>query len=377
MFWKKRLWCFSLGVLVLATALVRPTTTLAEPAWEVKWKKIVAAARKEGKIVMAATPIAASRKAITKQWAKDFPEIKMHYTGARASVIAAKIAAERRAGLFHWDVFFGYAGSVLRTLKAGEALDNLHPLMILPEVNDDSKWFGGRDYGFIDRQGKYLFNSIQRLSEDALINRDFVSKEEVPSDADPEFLKDPKFKGKIGWFDPRVEGTGLTAAYLLLKGKGEEWLKDLFQSGQIVFVRDSTLLRDWLVSGRTPIAIGTQVRYLRPLQRRGLAKNVNLLYFGAGLMNLGPGCGGSISLLTRGPHPNAARVFLNWFHTREFQQHLGKNARCNSRRLDVKQYDSSGAFDRTLPASRYIDTAKESYIDLRYAPVPLYKKWIR
>jgi iron(III) transport system substrate-binding protein len=49
---------------------------------------------------------------------------------------------------------------------------------------------------------------------------------------------------------------------------------------------------------------------------------------------LGPSSG-IVSLMSRAPHPNAARVFLNWILTREGQTLMTTTIGLPSRRLDV------------------------------------------
>ncbi len=67
--------------------------------------------------------------------------------------------------------------------------------------------------------------------------------------------------------------------------------------------------------------------------------------------------GGSISLVNRAPHPNAAKVFINWFLSREGQialQSVGGGA-ANSRRIDIPK---DMVQPRRLPQTgvRYVDT---------------------
>ena len=47
----------------------------------------------------------------------------------------------------------------------------------------------------------------------------------------------------------------------------------------------------------------------------------------------------SITLANKAPHPNAAKLFLNWFLTKEGQTSWAKNTLLNSRRRDVQVVD--------------------------------------
>ena len=69
-----------------------------------EWKKLVAAAREEGVVVISGPPGAQQRQAITTGWAKAFPDIQLDYTAARGSQIVSRVVRERTAGVFNWDV---------------------------------------------------------------------------------------------------------------------------------------------------------------------------------------------------------------------------------------------------------------------------------
>ena len=44
------------------------------------------------------------------------------------------------------------------------ALDPVRPLLVLPEVADESKWFGGFDGLYADKEKQYLPRSSRRRS---------------------------------------------------------------------------------------------------------------------------------------------------------------------------------------------------------------------
>jgi len=80
--------------------------------WKAEWDVVLAAAKKEGKVVVAGGAGPGYRKAVD-EFQKAYPDIKLEYTGGSAgNVHAPKILAERQAGLYLWDVFQG-AGTVM------------------------------------------------------------------------------------------------------------------------------------------------------------------------------------------------------------------------------------------------------------------------
>lgn len=73
---------------------------------------------------------------------------------------------------------------------------------------------------------------------------------------------------------------------------------------------------------------------------------------------------GSVALMNRGPHPNAARVFLNWLLGREAQQAWALADQTHSRRLDV----APGSPETKLDPQRwseYVNVDRETNVGLR------------
>jgi len=66
---------------------------------------------------------------------------------------------------------------------------------------------------------------------------------------------------------------------------------------------------------------------------------------------------GSTALINRAPHPNAAKVYLNWLLSADGQKSWTQATKRNSRRLDVSPGDSARL---TKGKEKYINTQKES-----------------
>jgi len=76
--------------------------------------------------------------------------------------------------------------------------------------------------------------------------------------------------------------------------------------------------------------------------------------------------GGTLGLPTRAPHPSAAKVFVNWFLSREGQiamQKLGRPDGHNSRRIDIPK-DDVDAYNKLEPGKKYFDLARPEYQDM-------------
>jgi ABC-type Fe3+ transport system substrate-binding protein len=76
---------------------------------------------------------------------------------------------------------------------------------------------------------------------------------------------------------------------------------------------------------------------------------------------------GFITLTNRAPHPNAAKVFINWFLSREGQeafQRVQVQARnpVDSLRIDIPK-DYIPAAHRRIEGIRYIDVDEQDFLD--------------
>jgi ABC-type glycerol-3-phosphate transport system substrate-binding protein len=79
--------------------------------------------------------------------------------------------------------------------------------------------------------------------------------------------------------------------------------------------------------------------------------------------------GGSISFIRGAPHPNAAKVFINWFLSRKGQILLQSSPDLygdlapNSRRMDIPK-DMLPPQNRLIEGRKYLDVARPEYADL-------------
>jgi len=54
--------------------------------------------------------------------------------------------SERRAGKYLVDIYLGATGTPLDVLYPGKLLEPIQPILVLPEVKDQSNWFGKRHH---------------------------------------------------------------------------------------------------------------------------------------------------------------------------------------------------------------------------------------
>ena len=293
---------------------------------QAEWEKAVESAKKEGKLVAAIPASADLRKSISEIFPKRFPGIELELTNARGPSNASKIAAEHAAGVRYYDLLISGTATPFNLLNAG-ILDPVEPLLIHPEVKDPKRWFGGHIW--LDNAKRFLYAFQAYQSDNLWYNSTLIKPEEVRSYDD---LLSSKWKGKIGILDPRSPGAGTATWAFFLKIKGEEFLRKL-AAQDLLLSRDQRQLGDSLAKGKIALTIGLSYYSLAPFLKAGLpikplpeAKEGTYTSCGSG----------ALSIVKNTPHPNAAKVFINWLLSKEGQEVYGRAMGQATRRLDVE-----------------------------------------
>jgi iron(III) transport system substrate-binding protein len=302
-----------------------------DQGWQQKWNSALTQAKTEGKVVVLGPPGDRIRDAITQNFTKAFPDVSLEFSGARGGELATKIKAERDAGIYSVDVLISGTSTADAYFKPMKALDPIEPALILPEVINPKSWRDNR-LEFSDRDTRMDLVFSTQNNVPLIYNPAQVKPEEVD-----ELYKvlDPKWKGKIAVQDPIPSGTGNGVFRWLWHVLGPEKTKDFYQKLRAqagAIDRDQRRQIEWVAQGKYPLnfAPGT-VMY--QLEKRGLKFGVipHFKDYGAYLT---PGFG-SAMLINHAPHPNASKVFLNWFLGKEGQTAFSRGMGYVSRRLDV------------------------------------------
>ncbi|HWP60737.1 MAG TPA: extracellular solute-binding protein [Candidatus Acidoferrales bacterium] len=307
---------WSIALLVLAVICRNGAARAAGDNWELEWARTVKAAEEEGEAVI----YKISGDAEWHAFEKKYPKIKVKLVHGNASQVLQRIMAERRADKFLGDVA-RLGGGTSTTLLKGKALDPITSAFILPEVKDPSKWFEGKHH-FNDSENKYTLAYAAFPLRLVGYNTKLIDPKGISSFLD--FL-DPKWKGKITIKDPREPGGGSPLLFLYHSPTlGPEFIKRFLTSGNLTLIRDENLQTNWLANGQYPLAITAKAEDVDVAKSQGLPVDVldahALRKDGVGLE-----AGGTmISLLNKAPHPNAAKVLINWFLSREGQLEIQK-----------------------------------------------------
>ena len=311
-------------LVLLFLAVVWPGVVCAQSA---DWNATLAAARKEGKVVVAGPPDAEVRNALPAAFEARYG-VKMEYLSGRGSDQANKLRRERSAGAYSVDAVVAGTQTMFSVLYAEKMLAPLKPELILPEVTEGKYWKRGSLW-FADPEQKYILRIFNTVREAFIINTKEVNEKELRRFSD---LLDPRWKGKISFLDPSVAGTGANQVALLYTLFGEDFIRKIFIDQQPLISRERRQLTDAVLRGSHPITFGAEDGEIERLRAEG--QPVKAIFSLEDMPGAISG-GNMIALMDQAPHPNAARIFVNWMASKEAGEIYGRALKMVPARTDI------------------------------------------
>jgi iron(III) transport system substrate-binding protein len=301
----------ALLVLALTLCASRAMAQTSAPAdWEQQWKQWIAGAQKEGKVVVVAPPDPQVRQALPAAFKKRFG-ITVDYLGGRSNESSVKLRTEKDAGFNTVDVALSGIQTMATIFYREKMLEPLPPILILPEVVDGSKWKAGKLW-FMDPEQKYILRLFNTLGTLFYVNTQGVNPDDFKSAKD---LLNPRYRGKIIIHDPTVPGAGSNDAARLYVQFGEGFIKKLYVDQKPMISRDRRQVTDAVIHGTYPIAFSASSDELARLVKEGLPlKGIESLPDLQGSLSAGVG---EVGMIVNAPHPNAAKLFVNWIASKE------------------------------------------------------------
>jgi len=290
------------------------------------WKDVVEAGKKEGSVVVSIPASSDLRKNLEAAFEQRFPGIDLELVPGSASKILRRISDEFQAGVRYFDIHVGGAGSMISGFVGGRIVDPIEPNLILPEVVEAKNWWGG--HMAIDKEKRltYMFSAF--LVASFWRNTNSVRADELRSYDD---LLNPKWKGKIGWLDPRQPGAGEGVWEYMWKHKGEGYLKRLVAQ-DLQLSQNQRVLAESLAREKLAVTIGVSYYTYRSFIDAGQPVKA-LPIFKEG--TYGTAGSGNLVVIKNRPHPNATKVFVNWLLSKEGQEVWTKSLSQPTRRLDI------------------------------------------
>jgi ABC-type Fe3+ transport system substrate-binding protein len=337
----------SLGSGVLL-AVSLPCSLLAAES-QTEWERTLAAAKKEGAPVVGIPASSELRKAIGARFKEKFG-IDIELFPSRGPENVTRIIKEHSAGARYFDVLVAGGATPLAMVAAGAA-DDFQSYMVLPEVRDPKNWWGGHIWEDNVSSKRYIYAFLCYTSETLWYNTSQVEPQELRSFDD---MLNLKWKGRIGFLDPRNPGSGQNTWAFLSKIKGEEVLARLVQQ-DLLITQNQRQLADALAKGKLAFTIGLSHYSYEPFIKAGLpVKPVPNIKEGAHASN----GSGVMTVVKNPPHPNATKVFVNWLLGKEGQELYGKAMHQGTRRFDV---DTQWLKESGVEACKDIMTVDDYY----------------
>jgi iron(III) transport system substrate-binding protein len=263
---------------------------------EDEWGKIVAAAKKEGHVVLYSAFVGL---ATHQQLKKDFETtygITVDILEARASEVRERIRIEHTAGRFAADVSENGRTTTTLQIAQDHVFDPYGPLPSLAHLKPDFK------------------ADDMRLPVFAIVYGILVNTRLVKSTDEPKSwldLIDPRWKGKILSDDFRALGGGGVLFYVLEEHFGRDFVEKLSKQ-DLQFSREIPANERRIARGERPIYLPdslTSIPELKGLPVKLLAPKEGMPYIGYDL-----------ALLKNAPHPNAARLLMEYYLGQKMQQ---------------------------------------------------------
>ena len=309
----------AIRTLVLAGFCGTSSTFAASvPPSSSEWSRTVEATSKEGQVNVYTFATWGNAIQNANVFQKAFPNIRLSLVTGSVSDLSQRIMAERRAGKYLADVIV-IGVNVSRELLQAKMLDPVKPMLILPEVVDESKWWRGKHL-YADPENQFIFKFSGNPQYGSIsYNTKLVKEDDFKSIWD---FVNPKWKGKITARDVTRPGPGNGAMRFFYNSPkiGQEFIKRLYGQMDITLFRDGRVGVDWLANGKYAICFFCASDVYKAAAQ-GLPVDVfGPMKEGAGLVS----GYGALVIPKAAPHPSAAKVFVNWLLSREGQLTLQK-----------------------------------------------------
>lgn len=321
--------------------------------WEVEWVRSLAEAKKEGRVTIYTGFAPSAKQELGKVFKNKF-DISIEWVSGTGSLITEKVFRERKAGIYLCDIFTTGSSYPVQMLRPAGVLEPLDKELLLPEVTDSRMWRDNK-LPFVDKEHMTMAPSLTPATT-IIINTILVKEGEIQSYLD---LLQPKWKGKIVMLNPSRPGPSArwnTAVGNLIMDW--EFIEKLAK--QLELAEDSRLVAEYVAKGKKAIALapeaGIVIDFIEASAPIAMIHPKEGVYETTGQNN--------ISLLRDRPHPYSARLFLNWFLSKEGQSIVAQTDMRQTSRLDIPEeiLRQIPAIKKRQPGVKYFNTETEEFL---------------
>ena len=286
------------GSLALGTVFASPVRAEAPPA-EAITPQLIEAAKKEAKVVLYSAMDLPVGEKLGKAFEAQYPGIAVQIERSGSERLFQRIDQEFASGIRVCDV--------VNSADASHFIPWKRNGWLAPFVSEDI----ARHFPSQYRDPDGMFATTRIWLSSIAYNTNLVKPDDAPkSFAD---LLDPKWAGKLIKGHPAYSGTIMTTTFQLVRELGWDYFEKLSKQ-RVMQVQSSTDPPKKLALGeRAVMADGNEYNVVL-LKEAG--QPVEPVYPTEGT----PTVSGPTGIFATAPHPNAARLFQAWLHTRETQQ---------------------------------------------------------
>ena len=284
--------------LAIGSVFASPVRAEAPPAVAIT-PQLVEAAIKEGKVILYSSMDLPVGEKLGKAFEAHYPGIAVQIERSGSERLFQRVAQEAASNI--------HAADVINSSDASHFIPWKKSGWLMPFVPEDvAKYFPAE---YRDPDGMFATTRIWLSS--IAYNTNLVKPEDAPkSFAD---LLDPKWAGKMVKGHPAYSGTIMTATFQMVRELGWEYFEKLSKQ-RVMQVQSSTDPPKKLSLGeRAVMADGNEYGVVL-LKEAG--QPVEPVYPTEGT----PTISGPTGIFAAAPHPNAAKLFQAWLHSRETQQ---------------------------------------------------------
>jgi iron(III) transport system substrate-binding protein len=286
------------AALALGTVFAARARAAAPPA-EAITPALIEAAKKEGKIVLYSAMDLPVGEKLGKAFEAAYPGIEIQIERSGSERLFQRIGQEFSSNI--------HACDVINSSDAAHFIPWKKNGWLMPFVSMDIAQYFPEQYR--DPDGMFATSRVWLSS--IAYNRNLVKPEDAPkSFAD---LLDPKWAGKLVKGHPAYSGTIMTATYQLVRELGWDYL-DKLSKQRVMQVQSSTDPPKKLSLGERAVMADGNEYGIVLLKEAG--QPVEPVYPSEGT----PTVSGPTGIFAGAPHPNAAKLFQAWLHTRQTQQ---------------------------------------------------------
>jgi len=295
----------------LTPLIITPEKTSAAESEEQRTAKLVEGAKKEGNLLWYSATEVKDSIELLDGFKKKYPFTNTGLYRGNGEAVLSRIITEARAKKHLWYV------TINGGLK-GELLKREGYLAKYP--SPQRKFF---PEGHMDPEGYWTdvyFNAFV-----IAYNTRLVPSQDVPKTY--EDLLDPKWKGKMGSSDNPFDWfAAMFRKEVMGKEKGLEYMKKLSEQ-DIQFRAGKTLITNLVVAGEMSLGIALYNQGVEQLKEKGAP--IEWVAIEPIIPLLHPLC-----ISARAPHPNTARLFVDYVLSKEGQEILARQYRIPTR-VDV------------------------------------------